>query len=462
MSAFDYDVIITGAGPAGLSVGSELSKELKVLVIDKKEQVSDCHRSWLVPELCIQDGNAQEIIDCAHNGVARFLTKTFGGASVKWDALLKYYFIDEHRVLPLWGNIIQGNGSDILLQCFYQDSEVEEDRVIVNTSKGTFTAQLLIDASGYNSPIRQKYNLIGKDYYWWSVYGAIVEFPDGLNDMQVGDYMLWQTFIDTNAHVDTSLAHGRPVLEYEILDEKRAFVFIFYLRKNQVEKDLMHEEFEHILRKELSTQDFHDCQITEWKFGWYPLGGLNSQKIAQDRVTFIGDAGCWTSPCGWGFSFVTNNYKKYAEHFLANFKQGHFDKKHLENLVKLSVRTKSQVLIDQITTHFLASASASLLDKFINLFEPGGPLGDKGPLLCEKLFTLTLTDEEVKFMLKVAIKYFDLRELMHIMPHEDFLLLLEEVKDFIEGEVLDGLYNMIHFYKKSKTQSALVNGFDFS
>jgi len=458
----DYDVIIMGAGPAGLSVGSEISKELKVLVIDKKEHISDCHRSWLVPDLCVQGGAANEILECAHNGVSRFLTNTFGGACVQWDALLKYYFIDEHKVLPMWGKKLEESGAKILLECIYQDSEVEKDKVIVNTSKGTFTSRLLIDASGYNSPIRQKYGMINKEYWWWSVSGAIVEMPIGLNNMKVGDYMLWQTFADTNAHIDTSMAHGRPVLEYEILDDKTAFIFIFYLRRNQVDKELMQEEFEHILRKETSTSNFHDCKIKEWKFGWYPLGGAESQKVAQDRVTFIGDAGCWTSPCGWGFSFIVNNYKHYAKHLLETFKQDRLDKQNLTSLIKLSVKSKSQVLIDQITTHFLASASAPLLDKFISMFDQGGPLGEKGPLLCEKLFTLTLSDDDVKFMLKVAVKYFDLRELMHIMPSEDFVLLLEEVKEYVEADVLDGLYSLVHMFDKNNVKSRHQNGFDFS
>ena len=179
-------------------------------------------------------------------------------------------------------------------------------------------------------------------------------------------------------------------------------------------------------------------------------------------MTFIGDAGCWTTPCGWGFSFVVNNYKIYAKHLLDSFKEEKFDKKHLAHLVKLSVRTKSQILIDQITTHFLANASAPMLDKFIKLFEVGGPLGDKGPLLCEKLFTLTLSDDDVKFMLKVAVKYFDLRELMHIMPYKDYFLLLEEVKEYVEAEVVDGLNDLLHVFRKNKTRSSLKNGFDFS
>ncbi|MFK5984174.1 MAG: FAD-dependent monooxygenase [Pseudomonadota bacterium] len=457
----DFDVIIIGAGPAGLSVGSELSQQLKILIVDKKEQVSDCHRSWLVPDLCIEDGQAQEIISCAHNGVTRFLTKTFGGAHVSWQANLKYYFIDEHKVLPLWANKIEKSGSKILLNCYYQDSEVLKDKVKVQTSEGIFTTRLLIDASGYNSPIRQKYSIENPEYYWWSVYGVIVELPDGLDKMEVGDYMLWQTFADSNLDKEASLAHGRPILEYEILDENTAFVFVFYLQRKQVEQDLMHKEFNQILRDEASTRNFHNCTIKEWKYGWYPLGGSNSQKIAQDRVAFIGDAACWTTPCGWGFSYIVNNYKFYAQRLLENIQQEKLKKEQLSKIINLSVRSKSQLLMDQIATHFLANASSSLLDQFINMFTPGGPLGDDGPLLCEKLFTLTLDDNDVKTMLKAAIKYFDMKELMHIMPFEDYLLLLEEVKEFLEYEAIEKLHKLLHVFHK-KTPDDEQTGFDFN
>ena len=37
VNEFDYDIIIAGAGPSGLSVAHDLSKDFKILLIDKRK-----------------------------------------------------------------------------------------------------------------------------------------------------------------------------------------------------------------------------------------------------------------------------------------------------------------------------------------------------------------------------------------------------------------------------------------
>lgn len=443
MASSQYDVIIVGAGPAGLSVGSELASDLRVLLIDKKTAVSQTQRSWFLPKRVVTDGDAQDILPYTYGGVKRFSTETFTGASVIWDANYDYIYVDEHKLLHYWGDLIKQRGGEIRLDCFYRDSHVYDDRVVVNTSDGEFSAKLLIDASGYNSPIRREYAEPLKTY-WWSVSGCIAELPEGLGDMRVGDYMMWGTFADTNADINASMEDGRPILEYEILDDKTCFIFIFYLRPNRMEADEMKAEFLHVLRKEDATRPFHNAEVKEWKHGWYPSGGIHSQQVAEERVAFIGDAGCWTSPCGWGMSYITANYKQYAANLKEAVKNDHLSKHQLQSLIKLKLHTRYQVLLDQVVTHFLSYASANMLDQFIRLFEPGGPMEDKGPLLCEKLFTLTLSDDDVKYLVKHLAGFMDLKTLIRSMHPADYLLVLELMAEHLEKNVVDELHELFH------------------
>ncbi len=422
-----YDVIIFGAGASGLAVASELSKELKVLVFDRKRDLKECTKSWLIPDVAISIGGAEDILPFMKNGVKRFLADTYQGVDVQWQANYKYHFAEEHQLLGYWGKQLNKNGSEILLDCWYEDSFISDSGVVVRTSKGEFKGKLLIDASGGHTPLRERHSR-SKDLYWWSVCGAIVDFPDGLPEgMEVGDYQLWQTFRDTNADGDASLFDGRPVWEYEVLDEKSAFVFIFYLEPARIPHDDMEKVFEHVFRNEASTKDFHNASVREVKYGWYPSGGPHSQQIASDRVAFIGSAACWTSPCGWGASFIVANYKGYARELVKAVKQDALDRKSLNKLIHPSSRSRYEVLFDQLATHFLSFASADQLNSFIELFDPNGMLGEEGPLLCEKLFTLTIGEKEAIIMLKVMMKKMGGLALLKTMPPSAYWLCVKLV-----------------------------------
>ena len=455
-----YDVIVLGAGPAGMSIASELSATLNVLVLDSKKEMGQTTKSWLIPKIVIDSGDAQDTMPYMYNGVKRFTTKTFGGAEVTWDAIQTYYYCHEPKLLEYWGGIIQKNGSEVRLNCLYEDHAVEDDKVVINTSEGQIQGKMFVDASGGDSPVRKKYPF-KEDYYWWSVYGFVVDMPDGLGSMKNGDYMLWQTFRDTNVDAEASLAMGRPCFEYEILDEKTAFVFIFYLMKDKIDVETMKEEFMHILRKEESTKDFHTSVLGEEKWGWYPSGGPHSQELAADRVSFVGNAGCWTTPCGWGMSMTLANYKRYATRLAKAVANDQLRANDLKEFVKMSYHSDVQVLLDQVATHFLSFASASLLDQFIDIFSPTGVLGEDGPLYCEKLFTMTLTEEDAMHMLVALVKNFDMAELLKVIPKEDYLLIAKLAVEFVEEAVVDSIRGILNKFRKNKKEHPAENGFLF-
>lgn len=446
-----YDVIIVGGGPAGLSIGSKLSKDYNVLVIEKNT-AGKTSRSWFVPFDVVDES----VRPFTYGGVTRFLANTFMGARLAFRAKLfdRYTYVNENTLLPHWADIIKNHNSQIINNCSYQNHTVNNGIVSVETTQGNHTSRLLIDASGYNSKIVEKYGIDRKNYYWWSVFGAIGEHPDGLGGMEVGDYMMWQTFRDTNLHVDTSLENGRPVFEYEILNENTSLSLILYLRKVQIPYDVMEKEYMHVIRNENSTKQFHDIRIKELKYGWYPSGNL-SQQIAEDHVIFVGDAGCWTTPCGWGMGFILDNYKYFSGQMNKVLAANTLDKDSLLSIPHYKVHQKYEILMNTLATHFLSNASASQLDKFINLFHT------VDPILCEKMFALQMSENELRDMLKVVLKTFDLRELIHIIPKEDYLLVLEEAKYFMEDSVISEIHAMLGFFSKNKIASRLNNGFEF-
>lgn len=413
-----YDVIIIGAGPAGLSVASELAKKCKVLVIDGKKKIDDCTKSWFIPAYLAKDN--EEIMPFMYPGIFRLATWTFTDVRSCWDTKLPfgYYYVREHEILKFWGDKARGLGAEILLETFYADHVTEKDHVVVDTTAGCFEGRLLIDASGHDSLVAKKYEK-KEDYYWWSVYGAIVEHPNGLHGMKNGDYMLWQTFKSTNARDDVTLRAGRPVFEYEILTEKESFPLILYLRKDKVDKEFMARQFNEVLFEEKATEQYQDCVIKETKWGWYPSGGL-SYKQAENRVTFIGDAGCWTTPCGWGFGFIVYNYQKYAASLMHLLDQDTLDKEAINGVVDLDLYEKHQILLDALASHFLANASPKQLDRFIEYFNANEPV------ICEKIFTLTVGHDDLGKIAKNFFDYFSPLELLEIVPREDYLLLLEE------------------------------------
>lgn len=461
MDSSNFDVIIAGGGPSGLSLASALSARWRVLVLEKGV-AGTTHRSWFVPRSAVE-GNP-DLQGFYFGGVTRFLGSTFSGGNAVWDARFEkntpYPFIKETELLPHWVQMINGrdNGSKVLSPCSYLSHTIDAQGVTVSTSQGDFRGRMVIDCTGYNSAIAKQYDISREGYYWWSVYGAIGKHPGGVKGMQVGDYMLWQTFKDTNLDPDTPLQAGRPVFEYEILDENTSFSLILYLRRNRMTREEMKPVFDHIIREEEATSNFHDMDIVEEKFGWYPSGSI-SQDFARDRVMFAGDSACWTTPCGWGMGFILTNYRGVCAKLSQALEDDTLDEATLSEIPKFRTRGKGEVALNAIVTHFLSNSPENMLDRFINMFNPVNKDIYLDPIYCEKIFTLDIEPEEVPLVLKAMLKAFSLKELWGIVPPDDYHTLLEAIVEMGEQELIQEVRGL--FGIDGDPSEHLRNGFQF-
>ncbi|TDT72561.1 flavin-dependent dehydrogenase [Hypnocyclicus thermotrophus] len=440
-----YDVIIIGGGPSGLSVGSELSKLGNKIAIIEKNIVGKTNRSWLIPGNVISKLD-KDLQKYAYNGVKRFLEYT-PHLEIKWDTnppwgnkkYKCYPFIDQAGLLNHFKNIILENNGELFENSICSDYIIKDTNVVVeiiNKSyrKEKIEAKILIDASGYDSMIVKKENINRDNYYHWSVYGYDLEFddtsklkhPGNLGNMQIGDYMLWQAFKDSPIDKNTNLFQFRPIMEYEVLDEKRVFVFILFFSKNKVDKNTMKYIFNAILKNENSIKDFKNGKILKVRFGWYPSNEV-SQKISKNRLAFIGDAGCWTIPAGWGMSFILNNYKNYAFKLNKLIKKDKLNKKNLDKIVSFNQRQKFEIVMDKLVLHFLSNAKPQLIDKFTQTIVDNF----KGKTL-ETMFCLELEEKEVFKLFLVIIKKFTLKELFSIFnSKKDYFLVLKVIFYYI-------------------------------
>jgi len=106
-------------------------------------------------------------------------------------------------------------------------------------------------------------------------------------------------------------------------------------------------------------------------------------------------------------------------------------------------------------THFLSNANAKQLDQFINLFTK------IDPIVCEKMFTLNITQKEIRDVLKIIFSEFELVELIKIIPKEDYSIILEEAGFLVEDAAIEEIKKIL----EPKSERSKINkeeGFKFS
>ncbi len=245
-----YDVVIVGAGAAGLTLASSLSPSFKVLLLDKKTE--PCKRiacaEWAPPMLPVKSVNETEAMCTIYPG---------GEVCKNWPGKI----IDREQ----WQRSMLAG----LTKCEVHVGEMVEaiEKETVKTSKGEYRARLLVGADGPDSVVRRSVGLATRPLL--AAINARVEITEQsattlvyfLPEIEKGYGWFFPRGREANVGVGTT-ADLRKTLDF----------FVEFLRSKGLVRSTIHST----------------------AAGFIPLYGLSP--AANENVVLTGDAAGLTDP----------------------------------------------------------------------------------------------------------------------------------------------------------------------
>lgn len=318
-----FDIIIAGGGPAGMSAAAELSKDFKVLVIEKKKP-GTTQSTWYSYADRAKKYDLEEAVAVRTNYIK------FTAPTVEHFMRDNCVIFDHDKVLQIWMERAKSKGSLVRQEAFVDYEKVDEG-VRVTTDKGTYTAKLLIDSMGINSPIVQKNKLV-KRKDAWVIYGAKMTNVDFENPYQL-EYLPLNdeenTYIGIHPHSETETN-----------------IYAFKGQKNTLgNPDDLKEKFD----KAIAEIQPNAKRVSTLR-GTIVSGSL--KKYALDNVIFFGSSGMLNPDgCGMGFNQILMKHQVFAEGIRDVMKTESLDKKSLHK-VAMSLKDQETINFQKIIGAF--------------------------------------------------------------------------------------------------------------
>lgn len=295
-----YDVIIVGAGPAGLMAARELAKSnANYILIDVKKRLG-------YPLKCGEGIYAKAFEEFFGKKKYSFIRNRVKYHKVMYKDVsrtIKAEFLQLDR--PQWEQWL-GKGLNIELDCRLNDVSISKEHAELHTSKGLMKAKLVILCCGCNFNIQKKLGLMKKNPIISIAYGGIFKnynMPSNTFYYYFDDYYgyLW-IFPKTKKLANIGVGY-------------------FYIDKKLNPKILL-KEF-------LKEYDIKAEQISEYG-GMAPCSGP-IEKTYYDRLLVCGDsAGLLYAGTGEGIKFALKSGQLAAQTAINAVAKDRFDKKFLK------------------------------------------------------------------------------------------------------------------------------------
>ncbi|MCR9121051.1 MAG: lycopene cyclase family protein [Phyllobacteriaceae bacterium] len=262
-------VTICGAGISGLLMAAELSKSIRVVVLEKSEQANCSNKFWLTSKEAL-DANAEfrHCVDSHWNEMdfvafdrSRFTTR---GNYVLWDTKA----LEQHLI-----DAIAANGSAVLHGRRFYSYQVEENEIHAFANREKFTSDLLIDCMGFSSPLVSSSNAVSVLGYH-HLYGKTMQLQKRIAPVAV----------------DNVIVSGSPsYLEIFPKRDGSANVVLITSAKQAHTSETLKNDFEFIVNESHYADFFSKHENSQPLLGVVPIGVV--KRRALDRVLFYGEAG---------------------------------------------------------------------------------------------------------------------------------------------------------------------------
>ena len=392
-----YDVIILGAGPAGLALAAELAGRARVLVLERGE-LGRTGATWY--------SYADRAHDHGLDDAIAFRTDhlLFQSPNYTHRMVDDCVVLDHHKVLATWIGRARAGGAE-LVQGEYRSHSAQRDGVTVHASSGSYRARLLVDCTGPSSPIVREHDLIRRKDAW-VLSGARVRLPEPLAAPEIAYLPLND---DANTYVGIHPFSA---------DELNIYVF-------QGQSDTLGDpEALTPLFRETLARMYPSAEVVE------PLGGRITsgvlRRYALPRVIFFGAAGMMNPEAiGMGFNEILRQVRGFGDRLVAALDEDRLDQRHLEQ-VALSVRDREvmhfQRIIGAFSLHFVKAKSK--WDggvRWLNALGPESKVWMRNELTLDWIRRATLK-------LHGAVP---VRETLQMIPPKDLLFIADQAARFV-------------------------------
>ena len=285
----NYDVVILGAGMAGLLLASELSRYFSILIVEKKDRIP-INKYWLT------DGDALEnntelihLIDIHYSSMDFITYKGF-----KHNCKGNYCLWNSNNIVQYLVNKIESNSGKIITSSTFYSYKRVETHINACINDRIINSKLLIDCMGFSSPLIYSKRIIDIIGYY-ILYGETVELKQTINPICL----------------DNVVINKKPKYLEVFPFRNLAHIALLTPLRHMSQKTNIKEEFEFIKNKTKYKNYFKSLTKPDILYGTVPVGIL--KKNALDNIFFYGEAG-QVNPGATGtcFTKMLKNYKKVS------------------------------------------------------------------------------------------------------------------------------------------------------